>query len=76
MPLGTGESLFYNMAGAKRNGAATFIELIMGGSTHFLKQISTGRKLKLKMKFEMQNVSFWGQSSESCKKRNAWKDMS
>ena len=30
---------------------------------------------ELKMKFEMQNVSFWGQSCESCKKRNAWKDM-
>ena len=39
------EKFIYNMAGAKRNGATTFIELIRGGSTHFLKQISTGQKL-------------------------------
>ena len=43
--LGTEKSLFYNMAGAKRNGATTFIELIRGGSTHCMKQISTGQKL-------------------------------
>ena len=30
---------------------------------------------ELKVKFEMQIVSFWGQSCESCKKRNAWKDI-
>ena len=34
-----------------------------------------GAFYELKMKFEMQNVSFWGQSCESCKKRNAWKDI-
>ena len=43
--LGTVQSLFYNMAGAKHNRATTFIELIRGGSTQFLKQISTGQKL-------------------------------
>ena len=44
-PLGTEKSLLYNMASVKPNGATTFIELIRGGSTHFLKQISTGQKL-------------------------------
>ena len=33
--LGTEQTLFYNMAGAKRNGATTFIELIRGGSKLF-----------------------------------------
>ena len=33
--LGTEQSLFYNMAGAKRNRAATFIDLTRGGSTPF-----------------------------------------
>ena len=33
--LGTEQSLFYNMAGAKGNGATIFIELIRGGSTPF-----------------------------------------
>ena len=31
--LGTVQSLFYNMAGAKRNGATTFLSLHTTGST-------------------------------------------
>ena len=59
------------------NATRTFIELIRGGSTHFFKGNINGAEAfyELKMKFEMQNVSVWGQSCESCKKRYAWKDI-
>ena len=65
------------MAGAIRSGAATFIDLIRGGSNTFFEANVNGAEAfyELKKKFEMQNVSFWGQSCESCKKRNAWKDI-
>ena len=39
MTLGTVQSLFYNMAGAKRNGATAFLSSYKSGSTHFIKQI-------------------------------------
>ena len=35
--LGTGQNLFYNMAGAKRNWATTFFELIQNGINNFYK---------------------------------------
>ena len=47
--LGTEKSLLYNMAGAKRNGAATFIEANINGAVAFY---------ELKMKFEVYNVLF------------------
>ena len=58
--LGTEKSLFYNMAGAKRNGASTFIELIRGGVNTIFEAIFNKAEASylLKMKFEMQNVSF------------------
>ena len=47
--LGTEQSLLYNMAGAKRYGAATFSEANINGAVAFY---------VLKMKFEVYNVSF------------------
>ena len=46
------------------------------GQHVFFKQISKGQKLFILAHFHF--VSFWeggGQSCESCKKRNAWKDI-
>ena len=45
---------FYNMTGAKRNRATTFIELIRGGSTPFQASINEALAFyELKMTFEM-----------------------
>ena len=37
--LGEGQSIFYTMTGAKRNGATTFLSLYTTGPTLFIKQI-------------------------------------